>query len=361
MIVKTLVIIIIINFIKAIGLLISIILWLINKESEDILKTKRENICIRPTIFIEMPETMTISSLMHNKYKNKVFDLTYMKILLGRDRFWIKMLILTINKNTVKNIFFIILGINRLLINFLYIVLKNDWNSLKIYIYNKTVNPVDSRIIMKINERWEINGTKEKIISFIELNLQNKISRSNFNLISPLIYKKIEILEKKITEIDHETKTFRGLFVEKTTKMHHKVFIEMPKSDRYYGYETDLLKAAKNNYYGLTPLIEYKGTKKDSVLIKINSNEMIPKTEMKKESALAIYYGGISNGYNPTEINDKHVINMKKIETIENEFIEELNNIGFDESDSKRISKQVIELIIKSNNNTIDDIINTNY
>lgn len=79
-----------------------------------------------------------------------------------------------------KSLIYLFLGFNRFLIKMFIEILKFDGRSVEEYLFKNFNNPLDDRIIIKINNNWEINGTTKKIIKDIEEILERKTSYGNF-------------------------------------------------------------------------------------------------------------------------------------------------------------------------------------
>ena len=94
MIKKVMCIILIYFFIKEISIITVLLIIMINRESNDILNTEKSwmgnrimNFSMRPKILFCTPSKPIKGNLFSVMYYNKVFDLTYLKIFLGIDKF----------------------------------------------------------------------------------------------------------------------------------------------------------------------------------------------------------------------------------------------------------------------------------
>jgi len=84
-----------------------VLLLYINWESNKILKKEYKieegryrNYCIRPKILDSMPRCMPSLKILYCSIWNKIFNLAYMKIFIGEDNFWFKILKSFKNINT---------------------------------------------------------------------------------------------------------------------------------------------------------------------------------------------------------------------------------------------------------------------
>jgi hypothetical protein len=118
--IKILLIVIVYRFIKIIAFLYIIVLYIINKESKNILKMNN-GYYIRPIKVKQIPKKMSILTLIYYKIHNKCFDLTYIRIKIGEKNFIKKILKNLKIKDIIKLILFYFSGISKLFLE----IIKN--------------------------------------------------------------------------------------------------------------------------------------------------------------------------------------------------------------------------------------------
>lgn len=341
----------VILYIKIIAILYAIVLFTINLESENFLNKSFKidekiyaSYFVRPLIFSNKPENFGIGTLFYYGYWNLVFDLTYLKILLGRKRFWFKIFSL---KKFFFSVFFWYVGVSKLLFRLLIKILKINQNSIEDYLFFLFSRPNDDRLIIKINNEWQVNGkTATKVFNEIEEILRNKISYSQWNSMKIQLYK----LTQKMWEISSETQVYSAKFIEINNKKKHTVFPESSKVEKFLGYQTEYDKACNNQFYNRKPLInKFQGPKKESTLLFANENEFKQITKEEKVNAINHFKGAIADGYDKTIISKNYENSINQILILENEF----NNILFENNvNDEKLHKDLFELILQINDNS---------
>jgi hypothetical protein len=138
-----------------------VLLLYINWESNKILKKEYKieegryrNYCIRPKILYTIPDYIPSLKMLYYAIWNKIFDLTYMKVFIGEDNFWFKIIKSFKKIEILKSLVYIILGINRFIVKIFIEILKFNSKSIEEYLFRNFKNPSDNRIIIKINNKW---------------------------------------------------------------------------------------------------------------------------------------------------------------------------------------------------------------
>ena len=229
----------------------SVILFIyVNQESNKILKkeykiqgARYRNYCIRPKILDAIPDYIPSLKMLYYAVWNKIFNLTYMKVFVGEDDFWFKILKSFKKIEMLKSLIYIILGLNRFLVKIFVEIFKFNNKSIEEYLFRTFKNPSDDRIIIKINNKWQINGATQKIIRKIEECLERKISHQNFDLLKPHLYLKIEMIRERFVEMDKEYLCYKAKFLHIENKIEHTTFIGISKEE--LAYQTSFWAAIK--------------------------------------------------------------------------------------------------------------------
>lgn len=331
----------------------SIILFLyVNRESNKLLKKefkmscgKYINYCIRPKTFSRIPHYIPSLKMLYYAIWNKIFDLAYMKIFVGEENFWFRVLKSLKKIEMLKSLIYLFLGFNRFIIKIFIELFKFNNKNIEEYLFRNFNNPWDDRIIIKINNNWEINGSTQKIIKDIEGILERKISHGNFQFLKPHLYLKIEMFRGKLIEIDKQYLCYIGEFINIKNKIQHSTFICISKSD--LAYQTDFLKAIKKNDYGRTAVIrKYEGDDKKSTLFPIKESDMKPLADPELESCVKQMYGAGIHGYDHENVSIKFQEQIKEIKGLSLEWQEFLEEIGVSSMHSKELFEKLLNEII---------------
>lgn len=334
--------------IKLITVFFVIIFFMINKESNDILNQKEfkindrfTNFSLKPITFNTIPEPISIGTMFYYAYFNSVFDVTYAKILFGRKYFWLKQFSI---KKIIRSLFFWYIGVSRLAILLIYKVIKYKDNRFENYLLHVFARPFDDRIIIRMNQKWEVNGGVELFWKKITYTLDTKISIHKLESIKPAIFK----LYKETLELNNESRMFMAKFINIKTKIPHHIFPEAAKESKTWAYQTDFHKAKNNNFYDKDPLIfKYDGLKKKSTLIEENKNEFMQISEEKKTIITNQLKGAVEYGYDKSKLSEKYNKSIEDITEIKLKLSEILTSIDLDD---EKIHKHIFEELTISTN-----------
>ena len=331
----------------------SIVLFLyINRESNKILKKEYKigeeryrNYCIRPKILYTIPDYIPSLKILYYAIWNKIFNLTYMKVFIGEDNFWFKIIKSFKKIEILKSLIYIILGVNRFIVKIFIEILKFNSKSIEEYLFRNFKNPSDNRIIIKINNKWQLNGSTQKIIGKIQIYLERKVSHQNFDLLKPHLYVKMEIIRQRLIQMDKEYLCYQAQFLHINNKIPHTTFIGISKEE--LSYQTDFKTAIKKNNYGKMPVInQYEGEKKLSTLLPIKGEYMRPLQDPKLEGCIKQIHGALINGYDDENISIKFQQQIKETEALSVEWTNLLEEIGVDSSISKELFKELLNDIL---------------
>lgn len=337
--------------IKSLSIIYLTINFIINKESEEILNKKFfkidenrwTNYCIRPKKINTTDEDMPIGTILYKIYYNKVFNLTYIKILLGREKFWIKIIKNIKLKNIIEKIFYLLVGLSKFFITILSIITKYKNKSIQEYLFSTFCNPWDEisdRLIIRINNKWEINGIRKRIHQKIKEELYYKTSENKWSSGSIEIWKMIEKWEKEYSKYSYETITKSILHKNKSIGIHN-IFPELIKENKLVAYMTDLNKAEKKNNFSLSPFIyKFEGDKKDSRILIDDIYNVKQLEEEKSISSLKIILGAKVNGFNETFASKKFLNNIESIEEIWLMIDTDLENLGLNNEKAIKIRNE---------------------
>lgn len=338
--------------IKLISLILLILYYLVNKESENILNKEKYdtkewayNYCIRPKKLYIRPEHVPIGSMLYAIYWNKVFDLTYLKIILGRDKFWLKILKSIKFKEIFLNIFIIFSGVSRLMIKLIYETIKWKNKSLEDYLYEKSYNYLDDRLIIRINREWKVNGFIDNTLKSIEIILKNKnkMSTSNIELMLPRIYKILELYKKKIDGEIISLIFKRGIFLDKRTKIVHPHILNICKNVEKIGYITDYKKSEEKGDYSLNFLFKKVILEKESKVLEVNIEDVILNKNYQENKILPLLIAAQKEKYNEKLISEEVLENIKFFEDEIKNINLYLTDLNLDEQDITEIRNKIFE------------------
>jgi len=336
--------------IKLIGLILILILFFINKESEHILK-KKENYCVRPIEFYMTPEDLPISTILYYAYWNKVFDLTYFKIFVGKKNLIFKILKSIKIKNIIKHFFYFYFEISRIFIKILIEVIKyDDKKNIENYLFKKFANPIDDRVIIKIDEDWLLNGTVDLICYKIKCNLLNKntMSSSNIEMIMPRIYKLTNNYYTNISKDFTEQTLIKGLFTNKITNVEHWHAEEIIKKNECIGYITDSEKAFAKNNYGKKLILKKIQLKKESNMLMLNKEEVELSSKKIEISSFPFIKAASIESYDEKEINGWFIEGVESYKRLREDIILNLKDEGINDYDAMEIEDIIVKNTIQS-------------
>ena len=346
-------------FIKFILYAFLFIFVIANYESNKILNQKSyhngqryTNFYIRPKTLENTPDNVAIGNILFIAYWNFVFDITYSKLLYGK-YYMFKMI--TIKDFFIK-IFFLYLGISRLMLKIILHILKiNKTKNLENYLFSIFLKPIDNRIIVKINNKWKINSGLK---IFLMLSKKKLVQELHFD--DPKINKALEKFSecyKKMSEINHNTTIFKAKFITKNTLIPHNVYIKSSKDPDLYGYQTSYNSAFNKNFFNKKPLIhKYEGVTKESTLLPHNKNELKQISTEKKVSFLKQIYGAVKYGYDAENLSSIYLDPINNILEIDEIINDTLKEIGINENKLEVIKISIMSEMIQS----IDVDINEN-
>lgn len=344
------------KFIKFIIFFLIFIFLIINKESEDVLK-KKENYCLRPIDFyttagIDLP----LGTFAYYWYFNKVFDLTYIKIMIGREKFWIKIIKSIKLKYLIKRIILWYIDFSYLLLKIIKEIIKFNKNEkFDFYLFNKInknkLNP--DRLIIRIEEKWQINGSYLEIcmkcINFLKN--KNTISTSNIELLKPRFYNIIKEYSDNLNNNFNNSKNIeQGIFINKINKSMHWYLEGISKDEDKKPYFTDQKNAEKFNYYGIEDQVLMKGIewKKPSCLIQIPKDNVRLKGIVDKISSIRLFKAADLNGYNEVLIKESIIEDICYFKDEKKKMIIRLKEEGLSEIDSLYLSNIIYDETINN-------------
>jgi len=331
----------------------SVVLFLyINRESNKILKKEYKieegryrNYCIRPKILDTMPDYIPSLKMLYYAVWNKIFNLTYMKVFIGEEGFWFKIIKSFKKIEMLKSFIYIILGLNRFIVKIFIEILKFNSKNIEEYLFRNFKNPSDDRIIVKIDNKWQINGATQKIIKKIEECLEKKISHQNFDLLKPHLYLKIEPIRERFIELDKEYLCYKARFLHIENKIEHTAFIGISKEE--LAYQTSFWAAIKKDNYGKKPVInKYVGKSKLSTLLPIKEEYMMPKEDPKLKSCYKQVQGAIIDGYDDENVSIRFKEQIRETKALSVEWTNFLEEIGIDSSQSQKLLQEFLDDIL---------------
>jgi hypothetical protein len=228
---KSFIVLIFIYYVKFFSVFFLFVHFAAQVESEFFLKknykvniNKYENYEFRPIIFWESNHNLPISTILYYAYSNLVFDVTYAKIKYGRKKLFI--LYLKNPYNLLRILFFWYIGFSRVVFQIIKSVVFNKEN-IGDFLLFKFMRISDDRLILKINNEWKVNGSQWMIfIEQISLRLHAKLGHSNATAAILMINK----WKQDLNEITYYHRSYRAIFVDKSTKIPHSVYLDIHKS-----------------------------------------------------------------------------------------------------------------------------------
>jgi len=344
--------------IKFITFLFIIIFILINKESENFLNCKNNdsefwlgNYSMKPINSYSVPDELPIASILYNKYWNEVFNLTYLKIKIGRKNFWFKILKKINLKALFRLIFYFLTGINRIFINIFKEVLNyKKKEKLENFLFKKFASIGDDRLIMKIKGEWVINGKIDIIKNKIrqKLIIENRISHENIEYAMPWIEKIIEKYDSRISENIKDLIIKKGVFANKITKKPHWHTFGILKDESKIPYITDEEKAIDNDNYGLKPVLKGVYLKKKSTLLEIEKDKTIFLENEVELQAHPFIKSAYYNGFNEKIMQDSFLNQIFFYEKMKLELYGDLKMVIYDEIIAKELEKTISDDLLDS-------------
>jgi len=267
-----------------------------NKKSYPIDK-RFTNDCLAPKIFSTIPENMPIGTIIYNNYYNCVFNSVYLRIKLG-NRYWSRYFNLKI---IFKSLFFWYFGISRLMLLIFSNALKIKNVGLETWVYKNLTNPYDTRLIIRLDNKWHANGGQAKKLNdfvmkrFPENTSSEKI-QSFFHEMN-----KLYLLNKKYEAFSLEERVW---VKHPNLRIQHHGYTNICRDKDMLGYVTDKAKAVDNNNYGKETIVEqFMGTKPSILLL--DSKDMIKVSGgVRKVPTSDIAAGAIIHGYNEDYISN---------------------------------------------------------
>lgn len=318
-----------INFIKIISSIIFIIYLILWIESSYIINKKmfisKENVYEKafyyPKIISELPDKMEICELIYIIHYNSVFNITYNRILKGNLYFLREFKI----KNILRSIILFFFNISFLLINIVLILFKiKNTEEFVNFLYKKAHNAYDNRVIININNKWEINGGSINYWNNIRhLDIFKSMSKNSYDQFKDLITKTYDVVEQINNDSKFTQSTIKFINKNKSS-IPHKGHIGLIKNTNFIGYETDYNNALSKDNYGLRPVInKFIGNIKYSIELEISVNDVSQISKEKKVSLSAQSMGAIIYGHDSEIISRIFHEQIKDYENI----IEELGSI----------------------------------
>lgn len=348
MIIKTILTFFIWFFLKAITFSFMFMLFIINKESNDILN-KNNGFYIRAKKIEQIPEEIPILTLFYKWSFNKVFDLTYFKIK-NKSKWLIIAVLKNIRiKDLILRIFLISIGLNKLFFK----IIKTLWYKENIVkcIFEKTYRENDGKLIIKINNEWKVNGYNEIIKGILKKH--NKIISEN----------ECENLLKKWIELNNKTNSnkilnFTGISLEGTSVKHYGTS-SMSKEKENIVYLTDRSKAILKDFYGRDIVLNNIKIIKESVLLEAKRGEykeiIIDDKHIKEQK---IIDAAVESGFNQEKVDDAFIEKVENKKEVNKIMWNDLKNLGVNEECIEKEQKRIIKCLnYDISDNEIHDII----
>jgi hypothetical protein len=342
-------IVLIFFFIKEISIIFILLLIMINKESDDILNTKRSwmgnrimNFSMRPKILYCTPSKPIKGNLFSIMYYNKVFDLTYLKIFLGVDKFWIKILKSYKLKDILIRIVYMYFGMSRLLLNLMLEIIKYDKKCLEDYLFGICQNPSDDRIIMRIDGVWVINGANKRIVDEVCQHIikNNLMSHNKTEQFSHILFNKLDNYRFIKSKMDSYPIVW-GNMIDKNRTSH--VYVEnLTKRDSHLGMLTDYFKAKKMNCYGKDPIINKINIKKETIVLQEKKSNIFIFGEERTVPTLPFLKAAKISGFDKNLVNINFKDKLKMNDDLEGTIDLDLDSLTTLSSDHNKMIREII-------------------
>jgi len=231
------------------------------------------------------------------------------------------------------------------MIKLIYETIKWKNKSLEDYLYEKSYNYLDDRLIIRINREWKVNGFIDNTLKSIEIILKNKnkISTSNIELMLPRIYKILELYKKKI---DGEVISLifkRGIFLDKRTKIAHPHILNICKNVEKIGYITDYKKSEEKRDYSLNFLFKKVILEKESKVLEVDIENVILNKNYQENKILPLLIASQKEKYNEKLISEEVLENIKFFEDEIKNINLYLTDLNLDEEDINEIRNKIFE------------------
>ena len=352
--------------IKFITFLFIMIFILINKESEDILSTEKYdcedrvgNYSFRPINIFSTPDELPIATMLYYKYWNEVFNLTYLKIVIGRKNFWFKILKKINFKSIIRIIFYFFTGLNKIFIDIAKLILNyKKKEKIENLLFKKFINILDDRLIIKIKGEWAINGFVSETTNIVKKILINKntLSTSSIESKMPYIHMIVEKHNNKMMKDFFSFKMKQGFFKNRITNKTHEHILEINKDPKNVGYITDYEKANNNGNYDLNVMLEKVELKKTSKVLEIPKKEIYMFKQEKFKNPFPFLESARNNYYDENSISDNLIEQISDYKEIRIDLYLDLKEIIPDESTLKEVDEVIVNELIKNFTKAINNI-----
>ncbi len=366
MIIKTILIGIIFFTIKSIIILTLFIFYLINKESNNILNStkydseiRKGNYELRPINFYTTPNDLPIGTIIYYKYWNEVFNLTYLKILSGHENFWLE----AFKKIKFNSWFYLLLwyyiDLSRNFIKISLEIVKYKEKNIEEFLFLKFSNVLDDRLIIKLEDKWIVNGFVTETSNKAKLILlkKNNLSTSNINLAMPHIIKIIEKNKDKTNKNYLQFVIKQGIFLDKKNKTPHSHIKNICKNDDFIGYITDQQKADFKKNYNLRSILEKVELEKKSKVLEIPKSEIILYGEEKTVNSRPFLESAYRYPYSEDLVKDEFKESVFEYTTIKDDIYSDLKELINDESLVNELNEMITKELFDNLNKVIKEII----
>lgn len=351
MIKKVMCIILIYFFIKEISIITVLLIIMINRESNDILNTEKSwmgnrimNFSMRPKILFCTPSKPIKGNLFSVMYYNKVFDLTYLKIFLGIDKFWIKVLKSYTVKDLLIRIIYIYFGISKLMLNLILEIIKYDKKCMEDYLFGICQNSSDDRIIMRIDGVWIVNGANKRIVDEVCQHIikNSLMSHSNTDQFSHALFNRLDNYRFIKSKMDSYPIIW-GKMVDKNTTPH--VYVEnLTRKDTHLGMLTDYFKAKKMNCYGKDPIINKINIKKETIILQEKKSNVFMFGEERTVPTLPFIKAAKISGFDENLVNINFNDKLKITDDLEKTIDLDLDSLTTLSSEQVKMIREIILL-----------------
>ena len=341
---KILIITFLFLYIKVITTILLILFILVYKESNNILKKEDNNFCIVMKSMYITPNEYPIIRMISYSIEKKIFDLTYIRIIM-KEKNLIKEILKTIKiKNLIKMIFFYYMGINRLLFKMIKEVILYKEENLNSYLFKIIQNPFEDRIIIKIDGVWKVNGKEKEIADKDLINMWKNFSHNQCESLRPWLTNVIKRTNEKLIKKNKIYIKYGFFLNNKTPHMYFLNINKNPKKEIIMG--TDFDKTEINNNYSKPEAINKVFIKKETRLLV----EPIEKIKLKgrEDEISAIYLAkeAYYNGFNEEFLNDLFLDNVDIVKDLDKILGEELAYL-FEQDKLKEVKYLIIKEMIK--------------
>lgn len=107
------------------------------------------------------------------------------------------------------------------------------------------------------------------------------------------------------------------------TNTPHSVYPDLTKNSSFVGYQTSYQSAFNNDFYSLLTLVsKYRGTSKESTLLRASSKDLIQVSKEKKVLTCRQSLGAIKDGYDKNEVSEDFKKNTEDLSRVRLELTE---------------------------------------